>query len=203
MVMSDLSQENTWHSLLKAAALMSAATTGLAATGYACSEIRLEIIRNSTVPEMISGLLAALPMILALLAVRLMPWHWSRQLWRIPMRLIGPALKASPLGSIVAIALMAGFSEELLFRGFLESWIGSWHWLAGLILPNLLFGLLHSVTPAYAICAFFAGLYFSCLQQFSSEISLLSLVTTHAFYDLIALFWIAHEAGACDFPEDR
>lgn len=201
--MSDPSQDNPWHSLLKAAVLMSAATTGLAATGYACSETRLELIRRSAVPEVISGLLAALPMILVLLAVRLMPWHWSRQLWRIPVRLIGPALKASPLASTLTIALMAGFSEELLFRGFLESWIGSRHWLAGLILPNLLFGLLHSVTPAYAICAFFAGLYFSCLQRFSSEISLLSLMTTHAFYDLVALLWIAHEVRACDSPEDR
>lgn len=201
--MTELSQEYTWHALLKTAALMSAATSGLALTGYACSDIRLEIIRSSTVLEMISGLLAALPAILVLLAVRLMPWHWSRQLWRIPVQLIGPPLRSSPLAGIIAIAVMAGFSEELLFRGFLESWIGSRHWLAGLILPNLLFGLLHSVTPAYAICAFFAGLYFSCLQRFSSEVSLLSLMTTHAFYDLIALLWIAHEVRADDSPEDR
>jgi len=201
--MSDLPQENLWHSLLKTAALMSSATTGLALTGYACSEIRLVFVRNSAVQDVLSGLLATLPMLLMLLAVRRMPWRWSRQLWRIPVRLIGPALKTSPLTAILAVAFMAGFSEELLFRGFLESWISSWHWLAGLIVPNLLFGLLHFVTPAYAICAFFAGLYFSCLQRFSSEISLLSLMTTHAFYDLVALLWIAHEVRACDSPEDR
>jgi membrane protease YdiL (CAAX protease family) len=87
---------------------------------------------------------------------------------------------------VVLMALGAGFSEELLFRGVLQGWIAMHApiWVA-ILAPNILFGLLHARTTLYAIVAGLVGVYFGVLYWASG--SLWAPIIAHALYDLVAL----------------
>lgn len=81
------------------------------------------------------------------------------------------------------ISLLAGISEELLFRGVLQV-------KYGIILASLLFGLAHFVTPAYAVVAVIMGFYIGYIYQVSG--SLLVPVQLHFIYDLSALIYLRY-----------
>lgn len=86
------------------------------------------------------------------------------------------------------LAVIAGVSEEMLFRGALQTFIARDHSLVyALVLPNILFGALHARTPLYAIIAGFVGLYLALC--FAATGSLLTPIITHVLYDFVALEW--------------
>lgn len=87
------------------------------------------------------------------------------------------------------ISLIAGVSEELLFRavaqGGLTVLLGpGW----GLVLASGIFGAFHCVTRAYAVVAALMGVYLGLLWNLTGN--LLTPVITHALYDFIALAWL-------------
>jgi uncharacterized protein len=90
--------------------------------------------------------------------------------------------------AIIAVSLLAGFGEELLFRGViqagLEQLTGA---AAGLLLASLIFGLLHAITPAYFLLATIMGLYLGLLYQQTGNLLIPCLV--HALYDWAAITW--------------
>jgi len=69
----------------------------------------------------------------------------------------------SPL-EILLISIMAGFGEEVFFRGFLQGSLGRVvnPWIA-LALVSALFGLVHMVSIGYAIIAGLLGVYLGTL----------------------------------------
>jgi membrane protease YdiL (CAAX protease family) len=81
------------------------------------------------------------------------------------------------------ISLAAGLAEELLFRGVIQA---KW----GILAASILFGLLHSVTPAYILLAtvigFYIGLLYHCFQ------SLLIPIQLHCIYDFGALIYLRY-----------
>jgi len=120
-------------------------------------------------------------------------WPWLRELWELPVELLGPLLRRATLPELAFIAVLAGVGEELFFRGFLQGWLVNHGLLIGLIVPNLLFGLLHWISPAYAACTFCIGLYFSSMLAFVGMIELPALMIAHSLYDLIALSFLVRE----------
>jgi membrane protease YdiL (CAAX protease family) len=97
---------------------------------------------------------------------------------------IFPLLREATVLDIIFLAAIAGFSEELLFRGMLQPRMG-------LIASSLLFGLLHG--PDYklwpfAIWAACVGAGFGIAYRESGNMAIPMLV--HAFYDAIALAYI-------------
>jgi len=56
------------------------------------------------------------------------------------------------LPDLFLISLIAGFAEEMLFRGILQAKVG-------IVAASLVFGLLHWVSPAYFIAATVMGFY--------------------------------------------
>lgn len=84
------------------------------------------------------------------------------------------------------LAGVAGFSEEVLFRGViqagLENWLGSG---LGLVLTAVLFGLMHPITRLYILLALIIGLWLGLLWIWSG--SLVAPVVAHALYDWVAL----------------
>lgn len=131
------------------------------------------------------GLAATVPM-LPVLAT-------AGRLRRLVADLIGPALLQCTWYDLILLALLAGAGEELLFRGVLSSWLGTWHFWAGIIAANLLFGIVHSLTPGYAVLAAAFGFYLSWLTEYPEPPNLLRPIVTHAAYDYIAFLWIARE----------
>ncbi|MGE5894938.1 MAG: lysostaphin resistance A-like protein [bacterium] len=89
----------------------------------------------------------------------------------------------SRLPDLVIISLIAGFGEEMLFRGVIQGKLG-------IVAAALLFGLAHSITPAYVVGAFCIGLYIGYLRE--AYDSLLVAIQLHFVYDLCALAWLKY-----------
>ncbi|WDI31189.1 type II CAAX endopeptidase family protein [Hyphococcus flavus] len=87
---------------------------------------------------------------------------------------------------IALMALGAGITEELLFRGVVQSWISGFApVLVAIIASNILFGALHMRTALYALIAGLVGVYLGVLFAFTDN--LLAPMVTHALYDAAAL----------------
>ncbi|MEJ2688634.1 MAG: CPBP family intramembrane metalloprotease [Deltaproteobacteria bacterium] len=82
----------------------------------------------------------------------------------------------------IYISVLAGFSEELLFRGFLQP-------LWGIVVASLIFGALHAATFGYFILATLMGFYLGGLLHYSGD--LLVPISVHALYDVFALNLLA------------
>ena len=107
---------------------------------------------------------------------------------------LGPPLARCRWYDLVFVALLAGCSEELLFRGVLQSWIGRWGALVGLLASNVIFGLAHAITPTYAILAGLLGIYLGIVFTITGEANLVPAILCHALYDLVAFFVVQREA---------
>ncbi|MBT8471198.1 MAG: CPBP family intramembrane metalloprotease [Marinicaulis sp.] len=96
---------------------------------------------------------------------------------------------------IVAMALAAGVGEEILFRGFLQSWINSFSPVViAIIVSNIVFGLLHMRTVLYAVIAGLVGAYLGVV--FAVTDNLLTPMVTHFAYDLLALEYTRNAIAA-------
>ncbi len=84
---------------------------------------------------------------------------------------------------ICLISLWAGLAEELLFRGVIQA-----RW--GLVAASVLFGVLHFVTPAYALLAMVIGFYIGLVYHFFQ--SPLIPIQLHAIYDFGALLYLRY-----------
>lgn len=90
---------------------------------------------------------------------------------------------------VAAVALAAGFGEEILFRGALQPLVANWTSpLVGLVATSLLFGVVHAATPAYFAFATLVGFYLGGLALWTDEI--LSASIAHALYDFFAIIYL-------------
>ncbi len=91
---------------------------------------------------------------------------------------------------IIILSALAGLGEELLFRGFAQSWLLNTIGVhTAIVITSLIFGLLHAMTLYYFLFAFALSLGFGVV--FHASESMLLVVTIHAVYDVIALGVIA------------
>ncbi len=89
---------------------------------------------------------------------------------------------------LAVISLLAGVSEEALFRAVIQGSLTSTFGVKpALALASVLFGACHFVNWAYAIIATFIGLFLGMLWLFTG--TLLAPLTTHAVYDFVALVY--------------
>ena len=132
------------------------------------------------------GVVAAVPMLVLLALSLRWPIGPLRRIRRFFDAEVRPVLGDRGPGDLALISLAAGVGEELLFRGVIQAalsrWLGTW---AGLGVASLLFGLVHSITPAYAVIAALLGIYLGGVWMVSGN--LLTVIVAHALYDFIAL----------------
>ena len=142
--------------------------------------------RGVRAASVVWGLAGTIPLLLLF-------WVLLRSRWAPLVELretLGAALgqlfaHSRPL-DILVVSLMAGLGEELLFRGFVQAWFRTlWGTPAALPISSLLFGLAHFVSPAYALFAALAGLYFGALFELSGD--LLAPSIAHGLYDFLAI----------------
>lgn len=115
---------------------------------------------------------------------------------------LGPLLVSCSALDLLLLAGLVGFSEELLFRGVLQPWLGQWGFWFGLIGCSVLFGLAHAITPTYAIVAALVGLYLGGLLEFCQPSNLTTPILVHSFYDWLA-FLIVRRAYAIQSTANR
>jgi uncharacterized protein len=146
------------------------------------------------------GLAATAPMLACFLAAVRWPVGPLRGIKDFTDRVIRPLMMSCSLVDLAGIALLAGLGEEMLFRGVLQESFSRWLPLWGAVAAAaLLFGILHAVTPAYAVLAALVGAYLGALYLWTGN--LLAPILAHAVYDFVALVYLTRGPGSDVRPE--
>lgn len=112
-----------------------------------------------------------------------------KEIARIVDEMLVPLFRECGIVQLAVIAAMAGLGEEMIFRGVVQTALGdgAGPWIA-LLAAAVLFGLLHTVTPTYALLAGLIGLYLGWLWMATGN--LLVPVVVHGLYDFVALVYL-------------
>jgi membrane protease YdiL (CAAX protease family) len=105
-------------------------------------------------------------------------------------------LRACTVIDLLGISVLAGLGEEMLFRGALQGSLQHYltsFWLA-LLISSLFFGLLHAITPTYALLAAGIGAYLGVVWHYTDN--LLVVTVAHALYDFLALLYLMRGPGS-------
>lgn len=157
------------------------------------------------------GAFAAVPPLFAVWLMNLYPVGWLRRVREITDDFLRPLLRPLRWPDFVVMSALAGFGEELLFRGcaqpYLDQFLPAW---ASILVVGVVFGLMHPITVAYVVIAFFISLYFSWLLVWSDN--LLVPMVAHGVYDFVALVGVMWEdkserdgrlGGEAPVPDDQ
>jgi membrane protease YdiL (CAAX protease family) len=103
---------------------------------------------------------------------------------------IGPLVARCSLLELGCLAAIAGISEEVLFRGVVQTGLAAWLPANGaLIVASAIFGMVHAASRVYALFATLMGLYLGVL--FLLQSSLIPPIIAHGLYDFVALNAVA------------
>lgn len=142
----------------------------------------------------IRGLTGAFPMLLVFWYAMRSTWAPLVELRKMLFQQFGPLIVRCSIPELIYISLLAGFSEEILFRGAIQNGLLHWGLPTAVIVANLLFGLCHAATKTYFLYATAAGLYLSWIAGFSPQ-NLSPAILTHSLYDFVAL-WIVRQRAS-------
>lgn len=133
------------------------------------------------------GVIGTVPLFLMFLALEQLQQESVVNIRKLLLQTLGPGLLRYNWTHLLLLAAIAGLSEELVFRGVLQPWLES-HWgvTVGLFGSNLIFGLVHAVTPLYAVLATGVGLYLGLALDYGGERNLLTPIIIHGLYDFLA-----------------
>lgn len=138
-----------------------------------------------------TGIFATAPLLIIFFGLQDLTLPPLRKIKFLLLETIGASLCRRHWTDLFILAGIAGLSEESLFRGFLQPWLeNSWSSTSALIASNLVFGLVHAVTPLYAIMATLIGLYLGISLDFQSERNLLIPIIIHSLYDFVVFMAI-------------
>ncbi|KAL7464021.1 hypothetical protein ACHAXS_004363 [Conticribra weissflogii] len=89
----------------------------------------------------------------------------------------------------ILLGAVAGWGEEWLFRGVFQTILGQrfGNDTLALGISGVVFGLLHAVTPIYALLAASASVFFGYLYNLTGNLAV--PMVCHAVYDVGALMW--------------
>lgn len=139
------------------------------------------------------GLLGTVPLLLVFSALYQMEIAALQKIRQILLDTMGSSMHKLHWTDLLVLAAIAGVSEEILFRGVIQPWIElSWGMTAGLIFSNVLFGLVHAVTPLYALLAGLVGVYLGLFLDFGGQRNLLTPIIIHGVYDFLAFLVVMH-----------
>jgi membrane protease YdiL (CAAX protease family) len=133
------------------------------------------------------GLLGTVPLFMLFLSMQYLPQKSLVIIKDLLMKTLAPSLQQRHWTDLLLLATIAGISEELLFRGVIQPWITvSWGLTAGLWVSNIIFGLVHAITPMYALLVTLVGVYLSLSMTVGGENNLLIPIIIHSLYDFLA-----------------
>jgi len=139
------------------------------------------------------GFVATLPMLAIFWVLVNSSWPPLRELRNQVEWLITEMFPARSTAQFAMVAVLAGVSEELLFRGAIQSKLAMWTTpLAGLVITSILFGLAHALSKAYFLFAVAVGAFLGWLTLYFND--LVAPMTAHAIYDFLALVYLSRTA---------
>lgn len=134
------------------------------------------------------GALLAIPMHFLVLQLDRFEWEPIIELREFTQQVIGPSFRRFSNMEIIALAIVSGVSEELLFRGWLQClWTGppaqwtTFSLILGLGIASITFGLAHWLNSLYAGVTFAMGLLFGIMLVVTGN--LLVPISAHATYN--------------------
>jgi membrane protease YdiL (CAAX protease family) len=135
------------------------------------------------------GVIACLPMLALFLVCIRWPVGPLASILEFTRNVILPMFRPCTFLDLAVICVLAGFGEEMLFRGVIQDgltrWMGTW-W--ALVLAGIIFGLVHSITPSYVVLAAMIGCYLGWIYLLQAN--LIAVVVAHALYDFVALVFL-------------
>ncbi|BBL73601.1 CPBP family intramembrane glutamic endopeptidase [Methylomagnum ishizawai] len=138
------------------------------------------------------GMLGTLPLYLLFALSYRFPIAGMREIKEFLVGKLGPILCRCHWTELLYLGFLAGVSEEILFRGFLQPWFEQdWGWIGGLVFSNMVFALVHWVTPLYGLLAGLTGAYLGWTLDFGGERNLAVPILIHAIYDFLAFLAVA------------
>ena len=163
---------------------------------YQTSQPLADLTQRSSIQAVYDGALATIPMLLGLIIFDRCRIAWNRPIHELTDRYLRPLFADSSLFDLLAVAVMAGFCEALLFRwclqgglqDFFETTLGkpSSVYLA-IGVASVTFGVCHWVNFSYAIYATLAGLYLGWLMCLTNN--WLTPAVAHFLFDFVALIY--------------
>ena len=139
-----------------------------------------------SVYPVLQGIAGSIPMLMIFAVTYRFPLGPLKTIKFFLLEALGPPLAACRWYDLTWVALLAGVSEELMFRGVIQSWFSPWGSSLGILVSNILFGLAHAITPTYAILAASMGVYLGVVYEYVGDQNLIVPIVTHSFYDLVA-----------------
>ncbi len=186
------------HFPLMAAVFEGCLTPLAIALGWLLSTPPLATLFHFDGRDALLGVAAALPPLGLFWFCLVCPWRPFTEITKITVETLVPLFRQCGLAQLAIISALAGLGEETLFRGVVQAGTAQWIdgpngvWLS-LLLAAVLFGLLHLITPTYAVLAGLIGLYLGWLWLLSGN--LLTPIITHGTYDFLALVYLAKVKG--------
>lgn len=144
----------------------------------------------------VQGTILAIPATLPPLAVM---WLVSRSTWPPLRRIVTevddhllPLFAGCSVGELALIAAAAGLGEEALFRGaMLQALANPVGIPLALAVTSIGFGLVHLLTPAYAVLAGLVGAYLGWLAVATGDVW--TPAVAHGLYDFVALLFLLRQ----------
>jgi len=186
------------HVPLVAAVFEGSLTPAAIALGWLLGTPPLATVFHFGWRDALLGIAATLPPLGLFWLCLVCPWRPLAEIAKITEETLVPLFRDCRLVQLAIIAALAGVGEETLFRGVVQAaaaqQIGGPYgvWL-GLLVAAVLFGLLHSITPMYAILAGLVGLYLGGLWLACGN--LLTPIVAHGMYDFLALVYLVKIRG--------
>jgi membrane protease YdiL (CAAX protease family) len=150
------------------------------------------------------GLLGTIPLFLMFLLLEQITAESVVAIRRLLLETLGPGLYRYHWADLFVLAAIAGISEEILFRGVVQPWMeSSWGLTAGLVGSNLIFGLVHAVTPLYAVLATLVGIYLGLALDYGGDRNLLTPIIIHGLYDFLAFLALMRSYRAGLLTQDK
>ncbi len=142
------------------------------------------------VRDTLVGLAGCVPLLGLFLWLRRTPWKPVSGIARFLDEVIRPRIVPWPIWWMAIVSVVAGVSEEVFFRGFLQGGLAMrWGMGPALVAASLVFGFAHCVNAAYAGVAAVIGAALGGLWLGTGN--LLAPIVTHASYEFVALVWLA------------
>jgi membrane protease YdiL (CAAX protease family) len=130
-----------------------------------------------------------LPLIAGYFVLQALPFAALRKIDHVVRELFWQHMGHWKLWQLALVAVLAGFGEELLFRGLLQLGLSTFlHGGLAVLFTSLLFGLAHAVTPTYCFLAFIISLYLGFLLINTGN--LVVPIAIHALYDFFVFLFI-------------
>lgn len=137
------------------------------------------------------GVIGTIPLFIFFVALYQIQIDAFQQIKHTLLETLAPSMYRYHWTDLFILGAIAGITEEILFRGVVQPWLeATWGMTSGLIASSIIFGLVHAVTPLYALLATLVGIYLGLSMDYGGQRNLLNPIIIHGLYDFLAFLVI-------------